>query len=308
MRKTPKNELPTTESFNEKAPAPAAVPPVQQTVVKRSIGQRFVDSYHKNYHPRQAPAVILPSCPTNEEKYSYMKMNRAPIVAGGVFSALSLTAGAWLFIKTEWYFFWYALYALWTEMYIFASLGVTVFGKSFDLGAHHQKIQDFPITAETAPTVDIFLPVCKEPIEVLANTWRHVAEMRYPEGKMKPVVLDDGAQDELRLLAESMGFRYIVRPDRPHLKKSGNMRHAFGQTSGDFFVVFDADFCPRPDFLEELIPIHLANPKLAIVQTPQFFRAPKEQTWIEQGAGSVQEYFYRLSKCLRFHQSLNHAD
>ncbi|SMQ49965.1 unnamed protein product [Zymoseptoria tritici ST99CH_3D7] len=293
-RKGGKNETPGNETFNEKARPTTVAPPAAPNAEKRSLKQRFVDSYRKDYCPREAPTVVLPSCPTDKEKYSYMSMNRWPIILGGLLSALSLTAGAWLFIKTEWYFFWYALYAVWTEVYIFMSLGVTIFGKRFDLKGHNQKLRDHPLTVETAPTVDIYLPVCKEPIEVLANTWKHVAAMRYPGLKMQPVVLDDGAQDEVKSLAATFGFRYIVRDDRPLLKKSGNLRNAFNHTSGDYFVVFDADFCPRPDFLEELIPIHLANPKLAIVQTPQFFRAPGEQTWVEQGAGSVQEYFYRL--------------
>jgi cellulose synthase/poly-beta-1,6-N-acetylglucosamine synthase-like glycosyltransferase len=54
------------------------------------------------------------------------------------------------------------------------------------------------------------------------------------------------------------------------------------------------DFCPRPDFLKEIIPIHLGRPDTAIVQTPQFFRTSDEQSWVEQGAGSVQELFYRV--------------
>lgn len=100
--------------------------------------------------------------------------------------------------------------------------------------------------------------------------------------------------DEVRQLAESFGFNYSVREDRPRLKKAGNLRWTFARTEGDFFVIFDADFCPRPDFLLELMPEHLADPKTAIIQTPQFFRITKDQTWVEQGAGGIQELFYRV--------------
>lgn len=106
--------------------------------------------------------------------------------------------------------------------------------------------------------------------------------------------MDDGAMDEVRQLAESFGFNYSVREDRPRLKKAGNLRWTFARTEGDFFVIFDADFCPRPDFLLELMPEHLADPKTAIIQTPQFFRITKDQTWVEQGAGGIQELFYRV--------------
>lgn len=42
------------------------------------------------------------------------------------------------------------------------------------------------------------------------------------------------------------------------------------------------------------MPIHLGRPDTAIVQTPQFFRTSSDQSWVEQGAGSVQELFYRV--------------
>lgn len=296
-----------TNLTNEKAGHElTAVPPLDQgfrnapaTKRKRSAWGRLVDEFRKNYCPRESPSLILPTAPTVKEKYSYVNMNRVPILLAGAFSALSLSVGAWLFVHAQWYFFWYAIYAFYSEIYIFASFIITLFGKSFDLKEHDKKKADHPLTEQTAPTVDIFLPVCKEPLEILENTWKHIAELHYPEAKLQKYVLDDGAQDSVRLLCERFGFNYIVRPDRPTLKKAGNMRNAFASTNGDFFVVFDADFCPRSDFLLELIPIHLADPNIAIVQTPQFFRAPGEQTWIEQGAGSVQEFFYRLIQTCR---------
>jgi cellulose synthase (UDP-forming) len=42
-----------------------------------------------------------------------------------------------------------------------------------------------------------------------------------------------------------------------------------------------------------------AFPKLGIVQTPQFFRVTDNQTWIERGAGAVQELFYRSIQTAR---------
>ena len=248
----------------------------------------------KNYCPREAPPIILPTIPTDKEKYSYIKMNRTPLLICGLFSLLALSAGAWLFIKASPWYAWYAVYAILSEFYLFTSYGITFFGKRFDLEGHNKILRENPLTEQTAPTVDIFLPVCKEPIEILENTWKYVSAMRYPAGKMQAWVLDDGAQQEVGDLARRFGFQYIVRPNRPELKKAGNMRYAFSQTSGAFFVVFDADFCPRADFLEEMMPEHMADPKMAILQTPQFFHSLGEQTWVEQGAGSVQEYFYRI--------------
>ncbi|CAN0520714.1 unnamed protein product, partial [Scytosiphon promiscuus] len=88
----------------------------------------------------------------------------------------------------------------------------------------------------------------------------------------------------------------IRRDDRPELKKAGNVRNAFARTSGEAVVIFDADFCPRPDFLRETLLPCLMDPTVGIVQTPQCFRWCKDQTWIEKGAGTSQEFFFRMEQ------------
>ena len=85
----------------------------------------------------------------------------------------------------------------------------------------------------------------------------------------------------------------LRRDNRPELRKAGNLRYAFARTSGEAIAIFDADFCPRSDFLRETVP-HLLDSTIGIVQSPQFFRRRREQTWVEQGAGVTQEFFYRL--------------
>ncbi|CAN0074632.1 unnamed protein product, partial [Scytosiphon promiscuus] len=168
--------------------------------------------------------------------------------------------------------------------------GVSVWGKDFDPVSHRA----VKTSGETyLPTVDVFLPVCNEPLALLSNSWSFVAALEYPRFVVH--VLDDGAEDEVKHLAAAHGFRYVRRPDRPALRKAGNIRHAFSLTSGEIFVVFDADFCPRQDFLRETLP-YLADPSVGILQTPQFFRRGVEQTWVEQGAGVCQELFYRMEQ------------
>lgn len=129
-------------------------------------------------------------------------------------------------------------------------------------------------------------------MEILENTYKYVAQLEYTNHKVW--VLDDGALDAVKALAERYGFNYIRRDDRPHLRKAGNLRHAFRRTSGDYFAIFDADFCPRADFLAELVPVMRKHPDAAIVQTPQFFRPCGEQTWVEQGGGATLEIFFRV--------------
>jgi cellulose synthase/poly-beta-1,6-N-acetylglucosamine synthase-like glycosyltransferase len=78
--------------------------------------------------------------------------------------------------------------------------------------------------------------------------------------------MDNGDKAEVKGLAERYGFIYSVRTDRPRLRKAGNLRWRFTHTDGEFFVIYDADFCPRPDFFNEVIPQHLADDKAAIIQ------------------------------------------
>ena len=87
---------------------------------------------------------------------------------------------------------------------------------------------------------------------MLLNTWRHVKALDYPN--LAVYVLDDSKDDRMRGAAERLGFRYLRRPNLGWFKKAGNLRFGYERSSGDFIVVLDADFCPRPDFLRQTLP------------------------------------------------------
>lgn len=200
----------------------------------------------------------------------------------------------WLFVLTGPAFYWFGAIVGFLELYLVISYGLSMLGKDFDFVQHKQILDENLLLPENAPTVDVYLPCCKEPNEVLENTYKYVQALDYFPGKLQVHVLDDGGLASVEALAQQYGFNYISRDDKPRLKKAGNLRYAFARTSGDYFAIFDADFCPRADFLLETIPVHLAKPDTAILQTPQFFRTTKSQTWVEQGAGAIQELFYRV--------------
>ena len=148
--------------------------------------------------------------------------------------------------------------------------------------------------------MDIHLPICGEPIEVLHNTWtgRGRPGRGLPRGRTALRPRRRAVRRRPFGLAESFGFGYIRRPDLRAYKKSGNLRYAFARTSGEYLVILDADFAPRRDFLAETLP-YLDDPAIAIVQTPQFFRGSARQTWIENSAGAIQEVFYRSIQVAR---------
>lgn len=142
----------------------------------------------------------------------------------------------------------------------------------------------------TFPSVDVFLPTCGEPLGVLMRTYRSVALLSWP-GQLHVYVLDDANRPEVRVAAESHGFAYFSRPNPGEMKKAGNLRFAFDRTDGDFILVLDADFCPRPEMVAEMLPYF--DDGIGIVQTPQFFDVTARQNWVQASAGATQELFYR---------------
>ena len=81
---------------------------------------------------------------------------------------------------------------------------MSVWGKDFNPEAHAEIVRQGE-EAEYLPTVDIYLPVCNEPLVLLANTWNYVHALDYPRATVH--VLDDGAKDDVRDLAAEHGFK-----------------------------------------------------------------------------------------------------
>lgn len=156
---------------------------------------------------------------------------------------------------------------------------------------HRRTVVEWAMGRTSSPSVDVYLPTCGEGLDVLRNTYTYVNTIKW-QGPLRVTVLDDGARPEVAELATEFGFDYIVRPNRGHMKKAGNLQYAFGQTDGRYIVIFDADFCPRPDFLGHLIP-YMDDPKIGIVQSPQYFSTKPSMGWLERTAGATQELFYR---------------
>jgi cellulose synthase/poly-beta-1,6-N-acetylglucosamine synthase-like glycosyltransferase len=243
------------------------------------------------------PSLVLPPPPDDDEKYDYIDRN-----LGYLATVLTIGAGCLIIsqlrLETHDLVLW--PFMAFTATYIayqLISLPVNFTGRGFDLAAHEARIRAWHPSSH--PSVDIYLPICGEPIEVLRNTWSAVSELITGyAGIARAYVLDDGPSEEARSVSESFGFSYISRPDARAGKKSGNLRYAFTRTTGEYLVILDADFAPRRDFLTETLP-YMDDPAIAIVQTPQFFRASATQTWIENSAGAIQEVFYRSIQVAR---------
>ena len=165
----------------------------------------------------RAPGFVLPMPPDDAEKVSYVRrslpyltsalaINSTFIIAAQVFLEVDNRMAIPLGFYTAIYF-----------LYQVVSLPVNFTGTSFDLAVHNERVRRW--RPRRYPDVDIFLPICGEPIEVLNNTWTGVSELihAYP-GVACAVVLDDGDSDEAAALAPSFGFTYRRRPEHKHKK------------------------------------------------------------------------------------------
>jgi cellulose synthase (UDP-forming) len=147
----------------------------------------------------------------------------------------------------------YVPFLLFTIVYYLLSVAIHLFTQDFTVRRHRRLVLSW--TPVTYPHVDVFLPVCGEPLAVLNNSWTHVTELvrSYP-GVISAYVLDDSADSRIAALAASYGFAYGSRPDRGRFKKAGNLQYGFHRTTGEYILILDADFSPRSDLLAELLP------------------------------------------------------
>jgi cellulose synthase (UDP-forming) len=247
---------------------------------------------------RLAGLPLLPVPPTDSEKESYSDRNLSLIQRASLFSFGALLISQARFLITAPPLLIFAPLLGFTVVYYVISLFVNFGTRGFDMASHRVLVKDW--CPASYPSLDIFLPVCGEPIEILHNTWRYVAELvrSYP-GVAIAYVLDDGASSQAAQLAGDFGFAYLVRENRGWYKKAGNLRHAFARSNGEFILILDADFTPRSDLPLEMLPYFEEDPRLGIVQSPQYFRVNASQSWTERGAGAVQELFYRMVQVSR---------
>jgi cellulose synthase (UDP-forming) len=145
-------------------------------------------------------------------------------------------------------------------------------------------VPDFTRTAET---VDLFVTVLGEPVDVVERTVAAAVRVRHPRSRVH--VLDDGRSPEIAALAARHGADYITRVDL-YGAKAGNINHALSVTRATFFAIFDADQAPRPDFLEATLGA-FADHLVAFVQTPQVYRN-RVSNRIAAGANDQQGLFY----------------
>ena len=282
---------------------PASAPRHRKTSVapaQPEPQQRLDSGSRPRSAPRAAPApaYVLPEPPLDSEKYSYVRRHAWVLAICATLSLPPLVYGQYGMIEHSRWLYAYIPFAVFAVFCFVLSISADWITPGFDLEGHKRLVSAW--RPRHYPSVDVFMPVCGEPVEVLRNAWKYISALRdhYP-GRVIPYVLDDTGNRDIKAMAKEFGFGYATRPNRGWYKKSGNLDYGFQVSDGDFILLLDADFAPRPDLLDEALPYFDAYPDVAIVQTPQFFHVVDEQTWVERGAGATQELFYRSIQTAR---------
>jgi cellulose synthase (UDP-forming) len=179
---------------------------------------------------------------------------------------------------------------------------VNLFYKQFNVSKHRSYVRKYWQMIFIKPTIDLFLPIAGEDIHIVNNTWEGVLNLQKEYGSnLNVYVLDDKGSGIYEDLANHLGFHYLSRPNKGEFKKAGNLRYGMERSDGEFVIIFDADFRPTEQFIHDLLP-YMWDSKVSIVQSPQYFdtnSTVEKRSWLEYGAGNIQEYFYKIIQVSR---------
>lgn len=168
------------------------------------------------------------------------------------------------------------------------------------------------------PQVAIIVSSFHEPLEVIEDTLTCFYNLTYPNKHV--YFLDDtrydrpgqdlsGYRAQVDELCARIGVNLFRRPWRGAKAGMINdfLRYLQGQPPAGFtldsfedapsrqdekyIIIFDADMNPLPDFVEPLVAFMEANPRLAFIQTPQYY-SNFEHNRVARAAGLQQAVFY----------------
>ncbi len=171
------------------------------------------------------------------------------------------------------WFDWAMLIPYFTVLIILSVYGIHRYDIIRTYFKHRKKAVDGPPSRfEQLPPVTIQLPLYNERY-VVERLLEEVVKMDYPRELLQIQVLDDSTDDTApfaEALVEryrNMGYpiEYRHRPNR-HGFKAGALQEGLETATGEFVAVFDADFCPPPDFLQRTVHFFM-DPKVGVVQT-----------------------------------------
>jgi len=153
------------------------------------------------------------------------------------------------------------------------------------------------------PRVCLQVPAYNEPPELLHETLEALSKLDYPDYLVQVVVnnttdpaLWGPVEEDCRRLGPR--FQFIHLPRWPGFK-AGALNEATRRLdpSVEIVGIVDADYVVQPDFLKQCVP-HLADPRVAFVQTPQHYRDWRDSSYL-RGLFYAYRYFFDVTMVAR---------
>ncbi|WP_312390982.1 glycosyltransferase [Pseudomonas sp.] len=143
-----------------------------------------------------------------------------------------------------------------------------------------------PVQGDSAyrPKVSVHVPCYNEPPEMVKQTLDALAALDYPDYEV--LVIDNNTKDPavwepLKAHCELLGERFKFFHVAPLAGfKGGALNYLLPHTAKDAEViaVIDSDYCVDRNWLKHMVP-HFADPKIAVVQSPQDYRDQHESAF-----------------------------
>ncbi len=162
----------------------------------------------------------------------------------------------------------YALTVLWLSAY-----GLNGWVLTLLYWRHRRRIDPTPVVPwDRLPKVTVQLPLYNE-AHVAARLIDAAAALDYPRDRLEIQVLDDSTDETISIVdsraayhrQRGVNIRVLRRSGRDGFK-AGALAHGLKAAQGEFIAIFDADFCPRPDFLLRTVPHLVARSGVGMVQ------------------------------------------
>ena len=188
-------------------------------------------------------------------------------------------------------------YSTWFSLTVGILLGLGAFGVFIVLLTEAHELAEavwirkrrrefLPVETEDAyrPKVSIHVPCYNEPPEMVKQTLDALANLDYPDFEV--LIIDNNTKDPavwepVRDYCATLGPRFKFFHVAPLAGfKGGALNYLIPHTAPDAEViaVIDSDYCVDRNWLKHMVP-HFADPKIAIVQSPQDYRDQNESTF-----------------------------
>jgi len=154
------------------------------------------------------------------------------------------------------------------------------------------------------PKVTVQLPIFNE-ARVVERLFEAAVNIRWPADQLEIQVLDDSTDNTKDLAAhwvehhrqKGANIVHLHRTDRRGYK-AGALHAGTAVASGEFIAVFDADFLPQPEFLEQLMPYLLEDPKRAFIQA-RWGHLNKNYSLVTRLQSIVIDSHFVIDQCVR---------